>query len=123
MSYNRFYIPTKEVAGIAKQLGYRRKKVSVVVTESVTLHTLNWDSGTRNIYHAVSLEGSNETRLASACQTHHMFNEHEGARVALRPGIAIAQTGTFMGNVSLMSLYVHPDNVPAHLEHYRKESV
>lgn len=121
MSYNRFYIPTSEVSGIATQIGYRRKKVSVVVTESVSLHNLNWDEGSKNTYHALDIPSGNLV-LARACQVHQMFNEHEGARVALRPDVAIVQTGVFRGKPSLMSLYVHPDNVPAHLEHYRKES-
>jgi hypothetical protein len=120
MARNRFYIPTSEVASIATQIGYRRKKVSIVVTTSVLLHNLNWDGGTKNVYYGIDLSNGNVS-LAGACRVHQMFNEREGARVALIPGVAIAQTGTFRGKPALMSIYVHPDNVPASLESYRGE--
>lgn len=120
MARNRFYIPTSEITGIAAQIGYRRKKVSVVVTDSVTLHNLNWSGGTKNVYHAFNIE-NNSLVLAKACMVHTMFNESEGVQLAMRPGVVIVQTGTFCGKPALMSLYVHPDNVPASLEHYRTE--
>lgn len=112
-----FYVPTKEVQAIATMLGYRRKKVNVTVTESVTLCGLNWSGGSINRYHAVDLDtGKSVTRNFSA--PHPMFNENEGARVKLPENGAIVKTGTFMGKPALMTIYVRPDNVPAHLQHY-----
>jgi hypothetical protein len=112
-----FYIPTKEVQSIATMLGYRRKKVQVVPTESVTLNGLNWSGGSINKYHAVDLvTGKSVTRNFSA--PHPMFNENEGAQVALRENCAIVRTGTFMGKPALMTIYVRPDNLPTSLAFY-----
>lgn len=109
-----FYVPTKDVQAIATMLGYRRKKAQIVVTESVTLCNLNWSGGSINRYHAVDLVTyRNTTQNFSA--PHPMFNENEGARVALPVNGAIVRTGTFMGKDSIMTIYVRPDNVPAHL--------
>jgi hypothetical protein len=112
-----FFAPTKEVQSIATMLGYRRKKVQFVITESVTLQGLNWSGGSINRYHAVDLiTGRSTTQNFSA--PHPMFNENEGAQVALPVNGVIVRTGTFMGKPSLMTIYVRPDNIPPALSLY-----
>ena len=112
-----FYIPTNKVQSIANMLGYRRKKVQVVPTESVTLVVLNWSGGSINKYYAVDLvTGNSVTRNFSA--PHPMMNDAEGVNIKLRENSAIVRTGTFMGKPALMTIYVRPDNLPTSLAFY-----
>lgn len=104
--------PASEFKSICAALGYRRKKVNICVTESVTLHDLNWSGGTRNQYSAVDLY-SNEVATPNLGIPHPMFNENEGARIAMRPNVAIIQHGVFMGKPAKMTIYIHPENMPA----------
>lgn len=97
-----------EFRSLCKQLGYRRKKLHVIAVDSVTLTDLNWCEGTRNTYHTMALE--------TASQLNPMDNEMEGARVALIPDHVIIRTGFFCGKESLMTIYVHPNNMPKFLE-------
>ena len=113
-------IPTKAVSDIAKALGYRRKKVCVYASESVTLHDLNWSGGTRSQYHALKLSNlENYQEISDIVRSRTFLNEpapwnnaYEGAEVPLAPGLAIVRTGTFCGKESLMAIYVHPADMP-----------
>lgn len=97
---------------ICVQLGYRRKKVRVVATETVTLHDLNWSGGTRNEYCAVYLRDGKVKKAPMLGNPHPMENEYEGARIAMRPDILIISTGVFMGKPAMMTIFCHPDNFP-----------
>ena len=104
-----------EFRSLCKQLGYRRKKLHVIAVDSVTLTDLNWCEGTRNTYHAMVLE-TGELKTASQLSVPHpMDNEMEGVRVALIPDHVIIRTGFFCGKESLMTIYVHPNNMPKFL--------
>lgn len=48
-------VSAKNFKSICLMLGYRRQKVRIIPTESVRLTNLNWDSGTKNTYHACDL--------------------------------------------------------------------
>lgn len=105
-------LPATQFRSLCTQLGYRRRKVLVKVVDSITLTDLNWSGGTRNTYHAMKLE-TGEIKTASQLSVPHpMDNEMEGARVALIPDHVIIRTGHFCGKESLMTIYVHPDNMP-----------
>lgn len=106
-------LPIKIISSVAQQVGYRRRKFRLVVCESVTLQDLNWSGGTRNEYHGVNLETNDVSSAPKINRPHPMNNESEGARVALRSGVAILRTGYFCGQVSMATLYVHPSNAPA----------
>jgi diaminopimelate decarboxylase len=106
-------LPATTFRSICTQLGYRRRKVRVKATESVTLTDLNWSGGTRNTYHAMDIESGQIVTASQLSRPHPMHNEAEGARVALAPGRAIIRTGTFLGKEAMMIIYVHPSNMPA----------
>jgi hypothetical protein len=56
---------------------------------------------------------SGEIRTADHLSVPHpMDNEAEGARVALKPDHVIICTGHFCGKESMMTIYVHPANMP-----------
>lgn len=107
------YRNIKEIAEIAKALGYRRKKYLLFPSYHVTLQGLNWSGGSRSEYTAVDLV-TLSTRQPG--RPHPMNNAAEGARVELPYGTALAKTGTFMGKPAMLYLYVRPDNMPVILE-------
>lgn len=105
-------IPTKQVAALAKTLGYRKRKVFVRAAEEVTLYGLNWDGGTRNEYNAVRLDDFAVSSKPGMNFPAPWDNAYEGAKVPLIPALAIAKTGVFCGKESVMTLYVHPSVLP-----------
>lgn len=93
-------------------VGYRKKKVKVVCTETVKLCELNWSGGTRNEYHCVDII-SGEISSPKLGVVHPLDNEYEGARIKIPEGTLILRTGHFLGKPSTMEIYVHPANFPA----------
>jgi len=105
-------ISTNQVKVLAKALGYRKRKVSIHVTENVTLQDLNWSGGSRSEYHAVRLSDFAVADKPGMNFPAPWANKYEGAKVPLAPGLAIAETGYFCGRESVMRLYVHPADMP-----------
>lgn len=112
---NRIERPASEFKSLCLQLGYRRRTVVVAAVESVTLQGLNWDGGSKYVYSAVDLQ-SGKAVTPELGIAHPMFNENEGARIAMRPDVVICQHGVFMGKPSRMVIYVHPSNMPKFVE-------
>lgn len=111
--YQRYEIATNSdpmVKAIAKRLGYRRKTVSIVVTESVTLTDLNWSGGTRSQYTAVDLS-SMQTVERDLSHAPPWENRFEGLSVPLPNNAAIVRHGTFCGRVSQMTFYIRPSTL------------
>lgn len=113
--YNRVEIPTKQVREIAKEFGYRKRKVSIVATETVTLRGVNWSGGTIREYTPLSLSSGNAAHSVRGkfSRAAPWNNEYEGLEVPLADGLAIVETGFFCGHKSQMTIYVHPSNMPA----------
>jgi hypothetical protein len=107
----RSEILTKEVKDIARLMNYRRKTVSLVVTERFTLTDLNWSGGTRSIYTAIAI-GHNATFTPRLDHNPPWSNMYEGMTVDLPENIIVARTGLFCGKTSQMTLFVHPNNMP-----------
>lgn len=105
-------IPTKAVADIAKALGYRRKKVIVRARESVTLNDLNWSGGSRSEYHALRISDGAVSSKSMMNAVAPWENAYEGACVPLAPGLAIIETGHFCGKERIMTIYLHPSDMP-----------
>jgi hypothetical protein len=105
-------VDTKQVADIAKRFNYRKKKVSVCATKSVTLCDLNWSGGTKSEYHAVGLNSGKivSPKLDGPAP---WDNRTEGATIALPVDVIIVRTGWFCGKPSTMTIYVRPENMPA----------
>lgn len=107
-----FELPTKEIAALAKALGYRKRKVFVRAVTSVRLTDLNWSGGSRSEYAAVRLADMATVRQGKMSRPAPWANPYEGQEVPLVPGLAIAETGYFCGKPSTMRLYVHPEDMP-----------
>jgi hypothetical protein len=108
--------PASDFKELCAVLGYRRKSVVVVPTNTVTLQGLNWDSGSKSLYSAVSIATNKAVTAGYLGNPHPMQNENEGAKIAIPPGVVICEHGTFMGKPSRMTIYVHPDNMPQFVE-------
>jgi hypothetical protein len=91
---------------------YRRKKVWVYASETVTLHDLNWSGGTRMQYRGATLNG----QFAGSADKHNHVapwdNKAERARVPIPQGHVVVSYGTFCGKPSMLSIYVHPLDMP-----------
>lgn len=108
----RITIPTKQVRDIAKICGYRKREVTIVATDKVTLTNLNWSGGTRSEYRGIDLASGATTKPALSMNP-PWANLHEGQTIDLPAGFIIARTGYFCGRESMMTIYVHPSNMPA----------
>ena len=108
--------PASDFRSLCTVLGYRKKKVRVLARESVTLTGLNWDSGSKNTYHSCEIKSGVVKTHSNFGNPHPWFNEREGARVAIPPGMIVIRTGVFLGKESVMEIYVHPTNMPMLLE-------
>ena len=114
MGYQQFYLPTHRVSDLATRLGYRKRRVSVIVVNEVTLTGLNWSGGSISKYHGINLRDM--SILSPDHSRHHpALNAAEGQTVPIPDDMMIAKTGTFQGKPSLMTLFVRPDNIPRYL--------
>lgn len=104
-------IETKQVADIARRLGYRKKKVRVWPTQTVTLSGLNWSGGTKYEYHFMSLL-DDKIGTAVLDKDAPWNNRYEGQKVELATNLIAIKTGIFCGKAATMYIYVHPDNMP-----------
>lgn len=88
---------------------YRKHKVIVVLSDTVTLSGLNWDGGSRTSYTALTLAGG---RVTGNTDRYHMMapwnNPAEGARMPLPSGYVVLAGGTFCGKPSTMTVYINP---------------
>jgi len=91
---------------------YRKRQIVVWPTETVTIYDLNWSGGTRAQYHAIDLVSGQLKSFAHWSSPPPWDNPHEGARVNLLPGYAVAKTGDFCGKTATLYLYVHPADIP-----------
>jgi len=113
---NSFTVATREVP-LVKALfpSYRKRDVRIVATTRVMFTDLNWSGGTRSEYHAVDLNNSRVKSFARWSMIAPWENPYEGASVDLIPGFAIIRTGHFCGKESVLTIYVHPENVTKYL--------
>lgn len=109
-------LPSTHFRFLCAMLGYRKQKVRVISTHTVTFQELNWSGGTKNIYNSFNLDTSEVRSGQFLSAPHPFFNEREGATVQMIPNTAIARTGYFCGKEIQMEIYVHPTNFPALLE-------
>jgi hypothetical protein len=91
--------------------GYKRRDINIRVCERMSFHDLNWSGGSKTDYTIVRLDDNATMSLASWGQLAPWANPYEGATIDMRPGFMIVSTGYFCGKVSLMNVYVHPDNM------------
>jgi hypothetical protein len=110
-------VPTKSVPFVKSLFpSYKRREVEITGRNSVTISDLNWSGGSRSTYTLVSLDDNRAKSLANWSTFAPWDNPYEVAKMELRPGVAVVQTGVFCGKVSLMRIYVHPSNLTPLLE-------
>lgn len=107
------------IAAIVKATfpAYKRKKVTICPSETVTLCDLNWSGGTRNEYRTCTIAGY---ALGSADRFHSQApwnNQGEGQKIPIPVGGIMVQGGYFCGKESLLTLYVNPADMPKFLTH------
>lgn len=104
-------VETKQVATIARAVDYRRRKVWIQPCEHMTMQGVNWSGGSRNTYTAIDLETGRQATPNTGAPA-PWNNPFEGLEVAIPKGIVIVRTGFFCGKPSMMTIYVHPENMP-----------
>lgn len=107
------YRDAAEFKSILSKIGYRRKKVALVVTSAVTINGLNWSGGSRTSYAAFELNG---TALGNADAYHAPApwnNPGEGVTIPIPTGTCVVSYGTFMGKPAMARIHVCPEDMPA----------
>lgn len=91
--------------------GYRKHSVSVQVRESKTLNFGFWDGGSRSEYVGLDRYG-NAFHVSYPTSPPH-FGGGEPPEFKTGNGRAIANVGIFRGKAATMTLFIHPDDLPA----------
>jgi hypothetical protein len=101
---------------------YRRKKVLIWHTGSVTLTDLNWSGGTRKEYRACSIsrDGTYVGSLDHFNARPPWDNKAEGKKIDIPQGIIVVEGGYFCGNESILYLHVNPQDLPKYIEAEKK---
>ena len=101
-------LPAKPFARVLPTY-YRKHKVIVILSDSVTLHNLNWDGGSRREYTALTLDGLRVTGNTDKYAMMHPWNNPaEGVCMPLMPGFVVLSGGTFCGKPATMTIYINP---------------
>ena len=88
---------------------YRKRKVIVIVSDTVTLSNLNWDGGSRKDYTALTLDGLRVTgNMAKYAMMAPWSNPAEGKTLPLPSGYIVVSGGTFCGKPAAITLYINP---------------
>jgi len=99
---------------------YRRKKVWIRAAETVTLSDLNWSGGTRSEYRSCTLPGvTGKAQVGGSMDRYHQRapwdNPAEGQTVPIPQGMVVVRGGHFCGKESMLTLHVHPADMPKYL--------
>jgi hypothetical protein len=95
---------------------YRRKTVYVKASQTVGLHSLNWEGGSRSEYRACTITGEllgDTSRYAKLAPWD--IRQVEGLEVPIPPGSVVVRGGHFCGKESLLTIHVNPADMPTYL--------
>jgi hypothetical protein len=102
---------------------YKRKKVLVRASETITFSDLNWSGGTRSEYRACTLAGHG---LGSMDKYHALApwdpRQVEGQSVPIPQGSVVVRGGYFCGKESLLTIHVNPADMPKYLPRAEAQS-
>lgn len=86
-------------------------KIRVEVTDSVTIHADagTWSGGTREIYTAVELATGRAVSITDTFSA-PWSSERTSKQILLKPGYAIAKTGSWCGKSAGLTLFMMADN-------------
>jgi hypothetical protein len=93
---------------------YKGRKVRVVVTESVTLHDLNWGGGSRNVYRWVDLAEALARGQAAPTigpSTVRFAPPEEGRVYSVPPGVVVVEHSYFQGVDGGITIYINPRDI------------
>jgi len=112
MSY--LQIATKEVKHLVKATfpNYKRHKVVITASETVTFHDVNWSGGSKSEYRACTIDGKPMETKVNMGGPAPWNNPFEGKTVSIPPGFVVVQGGHFCGKTSMLYIHVHPENMP-----------
>lgn len=96
--------------------GYKRKKVYVRASETVSIYGLNWEGGSRNEYRACTVNGVH----TGGMDEYHQYapwdsRQVHNAQVPIPTGMIVVQGGHFCGKESILTLHVNPADMPKYL--------
>ena len=94
---------------------YAGRKIKASFVESVTLHDLNWDGGTKCTYVAIRNSDCAVVSLASLGMNAPWVQPMEGAKIELNRDYSIACHSHFCGTDCGITFYVHPDAIVSRL--------
>ena len=110
--YNRHDIKVRDLPqqlkAVVKSLT-RRQKGSICVADQVSIGSMQWDSGSRELYTVVELATGRSQQWSD--DRPWPENMHGAGKATMRPGYVIVRHGTFMGKDSFPTIYAHADDV------------
>jgi len=87
---------------------YRKRKVFISVSETITLHDVNWSGGTRAEYRACTISGRPLETAVNMGGPAPWENPFEGLKINIPQGMVIAQGGYFCGKKSTLHFTINP---------------
>ena len=87
---------------------YRGRTIKIEFTDKVKFYDTNWGGGTRNQYHALTMDGLGKR----VCVRAPWANPIEGQTVILQPGLIVVCHTIFCGQDLGITIYAHPDMKP-----------
>ncbi len=99
-----------ELKDVLTTMGYKKHKAFVIDTDSVQLSGTFWDGGSISRYTAVRLDGfPGGYKKAMPVQNPPQFGgPREAPTHPVNPGYLIVKMGTFVGNPTMATIYIHP---------------
>ena len=89
---------------------YRKHQATLCALETVSLSNTYWDGGSRSTYTAVCLT-TGRNKGAPQYDPPQFGGPATAPTVAIPEGIAIVETGVFMGKTATARVYVNPANM------------
>lgn len=94
---------------------YRKRKVYLRASETVTLQELNWSGGSRSEYNTCTLDGRAIGSTLPYSAVVPWENKAEGATLPIPSGMACVRGGFFCGKESTLTIIVNPADMPKYL--------
>lgn len=91
---------------------YHGRKFSIEFAQSVTIHDLTWDGGTKNEYIAVAVNGE----MKAIRTGHTQFDPLDGVKVMLTPNFVVVQHAYFCGQDAGIRIWAHSCYAPKWIE-------
>jgi hypothetical protein len=89
---------------------YRKREAVLMARDAVTISGTYWDGGSRSTYHAVDL--ATLRQLPAPQYAPPQFGgPTTDPTVAIPEGVAIVETGVFMGKPATARVYLNPANM------------